>query len=143
MDAMQLIRALGALSAVLALLGGALWAVRRYDLALPGRIGGRRASRLGLLERISLDNKRSIALIRHAEKEHLLLIAPEGNIVLDGGEGAGEERAPLVIDLAHCRALGSAVPLPPAPCAPLWPGAPVIPGRPRRPRHDPLPATRQ
>ena len=37
MDAIALLRSLGGLMAVLAMLSAALWAVRRYDIRLPGR----------------------------------------------------------------------------------------------------------
>lgn len=137
MDIAGLLRALGALSAVLALLGGALWAVRRYDLALPGRIGGRRAARLAITERLSLDPKRSIALIRNGAAEHLLLLAPEGNMLLAADD---RDTGPLAIDLALCRALAGAVPIPPTPPPALWPMPPRLPARPANPRHDPLPA---
>ncbi len=137
MDVAGLLRALGALSAILALLGGALWAVRRYDLALPGRIGGGKAARLAITERLSLDPKRSIALVRHGAAEHLLLLAPEGNMLLVADD---RETGPLGRDLALCRELASAVPTPPTPPPAMWPMPPKMPTRPAIPRHDPLPA---
>lgn len=160
MDALALLRTLGALAAVLALLAAALWAVRRYDVALPGRVGGRKAARLAVAERLSLDPKRSVAIIRHGATEHLLLLAPEGNMVLGTADEADtapltidltacrEEAmaAPLHIDLAQCRAartsFASAVPIPPAPPPALWPALPKMPVRPASPRHDPIPARR-
>lgn len=138
METLQIVRALAALAAVLALLGVGLWAVRRWGIGLPGA-APHRAARLALAERIAIDPKRSLALVRHGSAEHLLLLAPEGAILL--GHGEGTEDQPLSIDLAACRALASAVPLPPAPPAPLWPGLPAIRHRPhRKPRPDPIPA---
>lgn len=138
MDILQIVRALGALSAVLTLLGAALWIVRRMEPSHAGRFSGRRVSRLGLVERITLDQKRSLALIRNGAAQHLLLLAPEGNMLL--GEGASNAEQPMVIDLAACRLLASAVPLPPTPVQPLWPDLPLIHRRsPGKPVHDPLP----
>lgn len=87
MDILVLVRMLGALAAVLGMLAGALWAVRRYDIKLPGRVGAGRDQRLQVVERISIDPKRSLLLIRRDGEEHLLLLSPEGHVVLD--------RAPL------------------------------------------------
>lgn len=80
---MQFARAMASLCAVLAILAGALWAVRRYDLRLPGRIGGVRRGRLSVIERIGIDAKRSLLLIRQDGREHLVLLSPEGHVVLD------------------------------------------------------------
>ncbi|MDZ7895791.1 MAG: flagellar biosynthetic protein FliO [Sphingobium sp.] len=83
MDILVLVRTLGALAAVLGMLAGALWAVRRYDIKLPGRVGAGRDQRLQVVERISIDPKRSLLLIRRDGEEHLLLLSPEGHVVLD------------------------------------------------------------
>jgi flagellar biogenesis protein FliO len=78
-------RTMASLCAVLAMLTGALWVVRRYDLRLPGRVGGVRRGRLSVIERIALDTKRSLLLVRQDGREHLLLLSPEGHVVLDRG----------------------------------------------------------
>lgn len=85
MEWLALVRAVGALGVVLGLLWGALWAVRRYDLRLPGGGGGGRLRRIELVERIALDPRRSIALIRRDTREHLILLTPEGATVLETG----------------------------------------------------------
>ncbi len=89
MDILSVLRTLGALATVLGLLAGALWVVRRYDIKLPaqfaGAAGGTR--RLVLVERLSLDGRRSVALIRRDDQEHLVLIAPEGLLLLDAPAG--------------------------------------------------------
>jgi flagellar biogenesis protein FliO len=76
---------MGALALVLGGLAGALWAVRRFDLRLPGRIGAapRRERRLELVERITVDPRRSLVLVRRDGREHLLLIAPEGHLAIE------------------------------------------------------------
>lgn len=84
MDAYMLLRTLGALGIVLGLLGGALWMVRRYNIRLPGRVGaGGATRRLELVERAALDSRRSVALLRRDGREHLILLAPEGNVMLE------------------------------------------------------------
>lgn len=80
-----MIRMLGALSLVLAMLGGALWAVRRFDVQLPGRISGGRSKRVELVERLAVDAKRSVALIRRDGCEHLILMGPEGHAMIETG----------------------------------------------------------
>ena len=85
MDALSLLRTIGALGMVLGLLAGALWTVRRYDIRLPGRVGGGTTRRVEMVERLSLDAKRSVALIRRDGREHLILIAPDGHVMIETG----------------------------------------------------------
>jgi flagellar biogenesis protein FliO len=86
MEILPVLRMLGALGVVLGLLVGALWAVRRFQLRLPGVAGsGGPTRRLELVERVSMDTRRSVALIRRDGREHLLLLAPEGNMVIEAG----------------------------------------------------------
>lgn len=85
MTLLPLLRMVGALAIVLGGLAGALWAVRRFDLRLPGRIGlaARPERRLALVERLAVDPRRSLVLVRRDGREHLLLIAPEGHVVVE------------------------------------------------------------
>ncbi len=83
MDLLSVTRTLGGLGVVLGILWGALWLVRRYDIQLPGRTGVSRRNRLELVERLALDPRRSVALLRRDGKEHLILIAPEGHLIID------------------------------------------------------------
>lgn len=85
MTLLPLLRMCGALVLVLGGLAGALWAVRRFDLRLPGRIGlaARPERRLALVERLAVDPRRSLVLVRRDGREHLLLIAPEGHVVVE------------------------------------------------------------
>lgn len=84
MTILALLRMFGALAIVLGLLAGALWAVRRFDIRLPGRLGagGAPDKRLEVVERLTVDQKRSLLLVRRDNVEHLVLMAPEGNVVL-------------------------------------------------------------
>ena len=86
MEAGAILRMLGSLGLVLGLLGGALWAVRRFDLRLPGHASGARGAigRVQLVEKIALDTRRAVILIRRDSVEHLLLVGPEGTVVVEG-----------------------------------------------------------
>lgn len=82
-DGIAMIRAVGALLTVLGILAGALWAVRRYNLVLPGTGLSRPDRRLAVVERLSLDPRRSLALLRRDNVEHLVLLAPEGHLLVE------------------------------------------------------------
>lgn len=88
MDFLSFLRMIGSLGVVLGILAGGLWAVRRFEIRLPQKwlsgftsVGGER--RLELVERLVLDPRRSIALISKDGQEHMLVISPEGLLVLD------------------------------------------------------------
>lgn len=88
MDFLSFLRMMGSLAIVLGLLVGALWVVRRYELRLPqnlmaGFAGRGAARRMELIERLSLDPRRSITLIRLDDREYAMLIAPEGVLRLE------------------------------------------------------------
>lgn len=98
MDFLALLRTFGALGIVLGLLAGALWLVRRYDLKLPGALMGgmmRPAGprRIEMIERLPIDPRRSVALIRRDDKEHLVMIAPEGLLLIETAISARTEKA--------------------------------------------------
>jgi hypothetical protein len=85
MDLLSFLRTIAALGTVLGLLTGALWAVRRYNIVLPGQTGARSSRRLALVERVGIDGKRAVILIRRDDREHLIMIAPEGQTVIETG----------------------------------------------------------
>ena len=83
MDALVLLRTLGALALLLGVLTGALWAVRRFDIRLPGALVRNHERRLELVERLGIDQRRSVVLIRRDDREHLVIISPEGQVVVE------------------------------------------------------------
>lgn len=85
MDSYSIVRTFGALALILGLMFGALWLVRRFNVRLPGQVGGGAHRRLELVERTALDSKRSVALLRRDGREHLILLAPEGHLVIESG----------------------------------------------------------
>ena len=63
------------------MLTAGLWLVRRFDLRVPGAAA--RGGRLELVGCTALDNRRSAVLIRRDGREHLLLVGPEGTVVVE------------------------------------------------------------
>ena len=80
-------RFLGALIFVLALIGAAGWAARRFGL------GGRLAPnpgknrRLSVVEVAALDSRRKLVLVRRDATEHLLLLGPGQDVLVESGIG--------------------------------------------------------
>lgn len=82
MEAMSLIRAVLALIFVLGLIGGAAWAAKRYGASrLSGLVRGKDA-RLKVMEVRPIDARNKLVLVRHDQREHLLLIGPGQSTVI-------------------------------------------------------------
>lgn len=92
-----MLRTIGALGLVLGMLAGALWFVKRYDVKLPGRVSNTRRKRIEIVERLSVDAKRSVALIRRDGMEHLVMFGPEGQSTIETGIAAPEPAEPEVV----------------------------------------------
>lgn len=86
------LRALGALATVLGLLMGGLWLYRRYGDRIGMPIARTRAeARLAVLERLALEPRRSLVLVRRDTREYLLLLGPDGaQVIGDALSGAVE-----------------------------------------------------
>ena len=83
--------------AVLALLGGSLWWLRRKGLAqfavrVPG--GGKTRS-MKVIERLTLTPQHSLYLVRVADRTMLIASSPGGCSILDGIAGSVDERMAL------------------------------------------------
>ncbi len=85
MELFGVLRATGALLTVLGLLVGAVWLARRYGLALPALAGGASPRRLALVERLAIDGRSSIVLLRRDGTEHLVLLAASGATIIESG----------------------------------------------------------
>ena len=73
-----------ALAIVLALIAAATWVARRYlATGLIGNLGGRR--RLAVVEYAMLDGKSRLVLVRRDTTEHLLVLGPNGAVVVEAG----------------------------------------------------------
>ncbi len=82
MDFIALVRMLGALLVVLGMLAGASWAVRRYDLRLPGARGSSAGRRLGIVERLAVDPRHTLMIVRVDDVDHVVLLGQHGSIIL-------------------------------------------------------------
>jgi flagellar protein FliO/FliZ len=79
MDMTDALRYLGALALVLALVGAAGLALRRYGL--PGIAGGA-GRRLTVVESLMLGKNHRLLIVRCDGTEHLLVTAPQGTSVI-------------------------------------------------------------
>ena len=86
MDIVDFARYLGALMLVLALVGFAALAARRFGM--PGIMSGSATRRLAVVETLMLDARHKLYILRRDDKEHLVLVGPEGSSVLEGGIAA-------------------------------------------------------
>lgn len=95
MDVIDLARYLGALLLVLALVGFAALAARRYGLA--GFVQGTVHRRLSIIETMMIGPRQKLVLIRRDGAEHLVLVGPQGANVIEVGIPAtpAEPSSPL------------------------------------------------
>ena len=90
MDLVAYFRFILALVFVLALIGALAWMLRRYGLG--GRIATSRRGLLSIVEVAQLDARRRAVLLRRDNVEHLLVLGPthetviESRIVADPGD---------------------------------------------------------
>lgn len=80
---METMQQMMAVALVLAMLGGALWLLRRRGVAsfqLPGRRGGRN---LESLDRLGLGPQHVLHLVRFQDRALLLAVSPSGCVLLE------------------------------------------------------------
>jgi flagellar protein FliO/FliZ len=75
MDVTDIIRYFGALALVLALVGAAGFAIRRFGV--PGIAGGK-GRRLAIVESLMLGSRHRLFLVRCDSTEHVLVLTPQG-----------------------------------------------------------------
>lgn len=92
MDILDWVRALVALVATLALIGLAALAARRLGM-LQG-VGPGQARRMRVMERLMLDPRRSVVIVRVDSEEHVLLLSPFGEKKLGRGPAAPDPVSP-------------------------------------------------
>ncbi|MBU6445323.1 MAG: flagellar biosynthetic protein FliO [Alphaproteobacteria bacterium] len=83
MDAIDIARYFGALTLVLALIGLAWLAARRFGL--PGVVGPSGTRRLSMVETLMVGPKHRLCLLRRDGVEHLVLIGPDGATTVESG----------------------------------------------------------
>jgi flagellar protein FliO/FliZ len=82
------LRFLLALAFVLGLIAALAWAARRFGLGGGFAPMKGRSARLAVVEATMLDAKRRLVLIRRDDREHLLLLGPTGETVVEAGIAA-------------------------------------------------------
>lgn len=107
MTGLAVLRMVGSLALVLGLLVLGVWLARQRGLRpLAGR-------RLGVVERLPVDTRRSLLLVRWDAEEHLLLLAPEGQTLV--ASRRGEPRGSAAASAADFAAALEKVAGPPLP----------------------------
>lgn len=81
MEYIDIARYLGALLVVLALLGLAALAARRYGV--PGVVKANAVRRLSVVESMMIGPRQKLLLVRKDNREHLLFIGPQGTTLVD------------------------------------------------------------
>jgi flagellar protein FliO/FliZ len=84
MGVTELARFAGALGIVVGLIFLCALAARRGGLIPTGR-AGRRTGRIGVVESVALDAKRRLVLVRRDDREHLVVLGPTGDLVVERG----------------------------------------------------------
>ena len=85
MDLLSVIKALAALAFVLGLLLGGTWLLRKYGSRI-GLKAGQVSQDLKVVEWRSLDMRRKLAVVRWGDKEHLVCLAPTGDMLIASRE---------------------------------------------------------
>lgn len=84
MDFLDVLKFIAALALVLSLIGGCAWAANRLNL-LSG-IGRRSGTpRLSVRESLILDAKHRLMIVASDDREHVLLLGPSGDLVVESG----------------------------------------------------------
>ncbi|HEY2069318.1 MAG TPA: hypothetical protein VGG48_07175 [Rhizomicrobium sp.] len=89
MDLVDFARYFAALALVLALVGCAALAAKRYGISgLSKVMGGGATKRLAIVESLMVGSKHKLILFKRDGVEHLVLIGPENATVVEGGIAA-------------------------------------------------------
>jgi flagellar protein FliO/FliZ len=83
MDLIDMARYLGALLLVLGLVGCAALAARRFGV--PGIASRSATRRLAVVETLMIDARHKVFLLKRDDREHLLIVGPEGSRVIESG----------------------------------------------------------
>lgn len=85
MDAYEYLRFIVALIFVLGLIGALTLAARKMGYGFQSSMGGNKQRRLELVEVLPIDTKRRLVLVRRDNVEHLILMAPSSEILVEHG----------------------------------------------------------
>lgn len=82
---MDIPRLIAALTFVLALMGILAFALKRYGVGGGALMIAPKNRRLKILETLPLDSRRRAVLIARDEKQHLVILGPNGETVIESG----------------------------------------------------------
>lgn len=86
MDLASYTRFIAALLFVLALIGALAWAARHFGLVAKATTSRKtKTRRLDITEVLTVDARRRLVLIRRDDIEHLILLGPERDILIEAG----------------------------------------------------------
>lgn len=86
MDLVNIARFLLSFVVVIGLIGGLAWFLRRYGAGRISAAGGK--GRLGVVEVTAVDAKRRLVLVRRDAVEHLILLSPTSETIVETGINA-------------------------------------------------------
>lgn len=107
MDLVNIARFVLSFVVVIGLIGGFAWVLRRYGA---GRITAGGKGRLAVVEIAPVDAKRRLVLIRRDAVEHLVLLSPTSETVIETGIAAPPTGTGFADTLASARANTAADP---------------------------------
>jgi flagellar protein FliO/FliZ len=81
LDLLDIARTVFALIATLALIVGAAYGARRLGML---QAGGAAPKRMRVTETLMIDTRRRMVIVRVDEREHVLLLGPTGDVVVEG-----------------------------------------------------------
>jgi len=92
MDLVNIARFVLSFVVVIGLIGGLAWFLRRYGAGRITSAAGK--GRMGVVEVAAIDAKRRLVLVRRDTVEHLILLSPTSETIVETGIGAqtGGER---------------------------------------------------
>ena len=85
MDGYTLIRFLAAFLFVLALIGGCVWAARRFGLVARINPGVKSGKRLQIVDILMIDGRRRAILLRRDDVEHLVILGEKEATLIESG----------------------------------------------------------
>ncbi|WP_417517687.1 FliO/MopB family protein [Minwuia sp.] len=88
METFEYLRFLAALVLVVGLIAGAAWAARRFGLA--PRVTSSGSGRLAVVSVQAIDTRRKLVLVRRDDREHLIIVSPTAETVIETGIQAVE-----------------------------------------------------
>jgi flagellar protein FliO/FliZ len=100
MDGLLVLKFFSVFVFVMALMMLFAWCVKRFGLSgIAAQRGGER--RLEIVESMALDQRRRLVLVRRDDREHLLVLGPEGETVVETGIPAAVKPSEQVVSFSR------------------------------------------